>query len=169
MPSWTTMTDLSAGDLVTEEDMDAIRGNLEYVLDPNADVAMYIKGSNIAATNNTWQDVDATNLSLTITTYGGPVAIWFAAMARVGSGNVCYFDVTVDGTRFANTTKGLVTSHVATAPTTTPELVSFFIVDDDLAAGSHTFILQWCGSTTNGQNLVSSSSENPVVFGAMEL
>ena len=166
MPTWTTMNDLSTGDLVTEADMDAIRGNIEYLLNPNEDNTAYLKGSNISATNNTWQDVDATNLSLTITTYGGPVLIYFSGMAYVAASNIVYFDIDINGTRYANTTKGIAKCFQTYA---IGEHVAFAVIDNSLAAGSHTITLQWCGSTTNGQNLLSASGETPVILGVIEL
>jgi len=69
MPSWTPMADLEMGDIVTEADMDAIRGNIEYLLNPNGDTVNQSGPYTISTTS--YADVDSTNLKITFETNGG--------------------------------------------------------------------------------------------------
>ena len=122
MPDWTLMNDLTTGDLVTEADMDALRGNLEYLLDPNHE-RIRRDTSNYTTTSTSFVDVDATNLVITLETHGGPVLVSLTgAISMAGTGAIVYLDVEVDGTREGSTSgtgSGLLdtTSSLANAPT----------------------------------------------------
>lgn len=141
--TWTAMTDLSAGDLVTEAHMDAIRGNIEYLLAPNHERQQRTGAGDYTTTSTTFVDIDATNLACTITTYGGPVLVVVTGSAYHSAANgYCNFDIDVDGNREGGVVRGLHsvqdTVGGALVPVAFPHLVT------GLSAGSHTFKLQWC-------------------------
>jgi len=164
MATWTAMDNLSAGDLVTEADMDAIRGNIEYLLTPNSDINERTT-SNYTTTSSTFADVDGTNLELTITTYGGPVLVFLIGNYTHSSNGVyTAFDIDVDGTREGGT-EGLLRPTYASS--TTIANVSFVHVIAGLSAGSHTFTLQW--KTDSGTATLYASAGTPCFFGAIEI
>jgi hypothetical protein len=84
MAVWTAMDDLSTGELVTEADMDAIRGNIEYLLDPNSDSVAYDNSADYTTTSATYVDVDATNVTMSVTTSGGPLLLIASFVATNG-------------------------------------------------------------------------------------
>lgn len=104
------------------------------------------EGSNYTVSSTTFVDIDATNLSLTITTDGGDVLVGFYGNVAQTSGALArlYFDLDVDGARFGGD-DGMVaivtTSNDAASDAHRP--VSFVALLDNLSAGSHTFKLQW--------------------------
>lgn len=165
MPSWTTMNDLATGDLVTEADMDAIRGNIEYLLDPNKARVLRNNSGNYTTTSTAFVDVDATNLAVTLTTNGGPVLVIASGAARnTSSSDATCFDAAVDGTRIgADFDQGLVR-----VTGTNYGSMAFAALVTGLSAGSHTFKLQWRVTAATG-NLISESGKHPVQFSAIEL
>jgi hypothetical protein len=168
MPDWTLMNDLTTGDLVTEADMDALRGNLEYLLDPNHQ-AIRRDAGNYTTTSTTFVDVDATNLTITLETHGGPVWVGLTGMASInGVGAISYFDVEMDGVRLGSTSPtgaGLVNF---TTPSSGTQLnVSFSLLVTGLAAGTHTLKLQWRVSSITVT--LYAIATNPMHFSAIEL
>lgn len=166
MATWATMNDLSTGDLVTETDMDTLRGNIEYLLNPNHEAIVYGTG-NYLTTSTSFVDVDATNLSITLTTNGGPVLVTFTCQVY-SSANVMAFDITVDGTRVgAGYSRGL----------TAQDLINDFdganvsctVLVTGLAAGSHTFKLQHLSGNGGNAIIMASSTYAPVSLSAIEL
>ncbi len=135
--AWSTMRDIDTGELVTEADMDAIRGNIEYLLDPP--VERHLAASTPGTTSTSWVDADATNLKATLTTSGGPVLVIVSgSTSQTGAASSNFFDVAVDGTRVSGHTDGL-TQKYSTGICN----MSFEVLVTGLAAGSHTFKLQW--------------------------
>ena len=168
MPDWTLMNDLSTGDLVTEADMDALRGNLEYLLDPNQQRIRRDAGD-YTTTSTVFVDVDATNLTLTLETHGGPVLVFLTGRSSMsGVGSLTYFDVAVDGVRAGTPSAGDAGLTAFTSPATNAQHnVSFSFLVTGLAAGEHTFKLQWRVSSTTATLYANSNS--PIHFTAIEL
>ncbi len=165
MPVWTTMNDLATGDLVTEADMDAIRGNIEYLLDPSKARVLRDNSGNYTTTSTAFVDVDAANLAVTLTTNGGPVLVSASGVARnTSSSDATCFDVAVDGTRVGD---GFGQGLVRVTGTTYANM-SFAVLVTGLAAGSHTFKLQWSVTAGTG-DLISQSGKTPVQLTAIEL
>lgn len=162
--AWTSMTNLSTGDLVSEADMDAIRGNIEYLLDPNKQIIKHDNGADYTTTSTSFVDVDATNLSLTITTNGGPVLVSAAFTWGANTGNITvYFDLDVDGASYTSS-KGV---HFEYYPASTgSHLGGFSVLVDGLTAGSHTFKLQWKVGSGTGRIY---SNGSVVLLSAIEL
>jgi len=97
MASWTAMTDLSTGDLFSEADYDAIKGNIEYNLTPNQDQVKDTNGP-YASASTTWVDVHATNVALAVTTNGGHLRIEFSVQwSHSAVGGHCTIGILVDG------------------------------------------------------------------------
>lgn len=142
MATWTTMNNLSTGDLVTEADMDAIRGNIEYLLNPNEQRQQHTAGSNYTTTSTSFVDVDATNLACTITTNGGPVLVIFTGtITNATVLKVVNLDIDVDGTRESGVSEGLLAVQEPVADYLMNGCFSTLVTGLD--AGSHTFKLQW--------------------------
>lgn len=154
MASWTAMDNLSAGDVVTEADMDAIRGNIEYLKDPNRALTEYDNSADYTTTSATYVNVDATNVTLSVTSNGGPVLVW--AMVTIASnsspssfgfqitvgGNAC---ATYDGDKVATNAVGQVVLWGYYQPTAGAQTVNLQYKSD----GSTTLTV-----SSNGQNVV---------------
>jgi len=168
MPDWTLMNDLTTGDLVTEADMDALRGNLEYLLDPNHQRIRRDSG-NYSTTSTTFVDVDSTNLSITLETHGGPVLVSLVGAASMsGASVVTYFDLTVDGVRqgsASGTGDGLLA--FGSPASSVRHNVSFGYLITGLPAGTYTFKLQWRVSSSTVY--LFAGTDNPANFSAIEL
>lgn len=165
MPSWTTMNDLSTGSLVTEADMDAIRENIEYLLDPNKQQVQRNNSGSYSTTSTVFVDVDATNVKSTVTTNGGPVLVMVTLNAsHAGLVNIS-FDIDVDGTRWgASFTDGICEVY----GNSVLRVVNFAILVTGLGAASHTFKLQW-KTDAGTAYLVSNSTQVPVTITAVEI
>lgn len=168
MPDWTLMNDLTTGDLVTEADMDALRGNLEYLLDPNHQLIRRDAGT-YSTTSTSFVDVDPTNLALTLETHGGPVLVSLTGAGSMNSiGALTYFDVEVDGVRAGSSSASGAGLIAYTSPAaSTQQNVSFSFLVTGLAAGTHTFKLQWRVSSTT--TYLYANTNNPAHFSAIEV
>jgi len=89
--------------------------------------------SNYGTISSSYADVDGTNYSFTLTTTGGDVLIGFN-----GGALDAYIDVSVDGTRIINDTDGGLVDATAYGSG-----CCFAHIITGLAAGSHTFVLQF--------------------------
>lgn len=117
MPDWTTMTNLAAGDDVLEADLDAIRGNIEYLLEPNHD-SNVTAGSGYTVTGTSWAKLDAA-LDITLESHGGPVMVLVTLTANHASSGVGLWDIGVDGTRLGGSLGGLAETSIGEVNTTT--------------------------------------------------
>jgi hypothetical protein len=170
LPTWNAMNILETGDLVTEADMDTLRGNLEYLLDPNKQHILLKTGGIYGTTSTSFVDIDAANLSLSLETHGGPVLVNFLGSFYSGGGNQRIFiDMTVDGTRYAGANYGLAQVFNAGLAVTGTRPTSFAILVTGLAAGTHTFTLQWAVPAGHSAFLPANASYCPVHFSAIEL
>lgn len=139
---YTSMTNLAAGDLVTETHMDNIRTNIEYLLNPSVDVALRDNSADYTTTSTSFVDVDATNVKATITTYGGPVLVVVTCnVAHTAVAGVVRLDVDMDGTRLGDTDGLLNFVGANGAGYFAPCTIAFIV--ETVTAGSHTFKLQW--------------------------
>jgi len=137
MPSWTIMDDLSPGDLVTAADMDAIRGNIEYLLNPNS-VSLSEAGP-YNVTTTTYTDMDATNLKGNITTNGGALLCMGEQGFSYGneSQSDSYLTVAVNGTLVDSTVFAKARNHYAT----TYESQTVVMLDSQ-SAGTYAYSIQ---------------------------
>lgn len=165
--SWTEMTDLGVGDLVSAADMDAIRTNIEYLLNPDDDATLHNEGSDYSTTSGSFVDVDATDLAATITTNGGPVLVIVTGAAAHNVGGWAYFDIDVDGTRHGSAnTLGLMALYANSSSDYQSITLCAWITG--LGADSHTFKLQWRAASGTAY-LKSTTSTIPVGLVAVEL
>lgn len=134
--TWVTGEPLTAGDLNTH-----LRDNLNALKTPPGDAYIANEASNYTTTSTAFVSVDATNLALTITTAGGDALVAFSgAVSNNTAGQAVYFDVDLDGVRQAgNDGINVLTSAAANSIGN----AAFAWLVTGLAAGSHTFKLQW--------------------------
>ncbi|MBL8162621.1 MAG: hypothetical protein JNJ61_11595 [Anaerolineae bacterium] len=149
---WTAPLTWQDNDLVTAALLNThLRDNLEYLKRSSAAHFLANLASNYSTTSTSFVDVDATagNMAHTINTVGGDVLIGFTSGLVSNGGGSTYFDVYIDpdgsdpGGRFGGD-DGLARQ------TDAYEYISFVIVKKGLAAGSHTFKLQWKVSASTG-------------------
>lgn len=144
MVAWQAIPSWANGDVIDEDDMGIIKGDLEYLLTPNAELYTNFDGSTQYTTTSTvWADVDSTNMRHTIVTNGGDVfvevggwGVWSTATYEV-----C-IDIEVDGARLSGQTYGLFLTGAG-------ELYRTMRISG-LAAGSHTLALQFRMATAGG-------------------
>lgn len=146
--AWTSTKTFSSGDILTAADMNTyLSGNTDALKNPPSANYELDEGSDYTTTSTTFVDVDATNLSLTITTTGGDVMIGFHGTVYNNAGVWTYIDVTMDGVRIGGD-DGI--AGLRTASQDYPHM-SFVRLKTGVSAGAHTFKLQWktsSGSTT---------------------
>ncbi len=116
-----------------------LRDNLNALKDPPSSKYTFNDSADWTTSSTSWSDIDATDLSLTITTYGGDVVVHFhGTMSNTTQGQL---DITVDSVRHFGD-DGIL--RVANANHQNP---SFTVLVEGLSAGSHTFRMQWKSST----------------------
>lgn len=120
-----------------------IRDNQLALKDPPSANYEANEAADYSTSSTTYGNVDTvgagTDFTLTITTTGGDVMV---GAVLTTNGTRGWFDVSIDGTRIANNTLGGLV-QIATGQ----RQASFNRIITGLAAGSHTFILQWKIST----------------------
>lgn len=132
-PKTWTNEPLVAGDMNTH-----LRDNLEELKEPPQGGTEIDNASNYSTTSTVFVDVDATDFSTTINTNGGDVLVTLCATV-VGSSNWAYFDIDVDGSRVGDD-DGIIKKHNSGG---SGDAVMLYFWVKGLAAGSHTFTLQW--------------------------
>lgn len=143
--TWTAPRTWATDELVTAALMnEQLRDNVDFLRNPPF-ASYLLNNSDYTTTSSSFVNVDNTNLSLTITTQGGPLLIGFygSIYHSSASGRV-FFDVDIDGTSRVGGDDGLVVSTVSS----TVSAVSFLVWKAGLSAASHTFKLQWKTSTS---------------------
>lgn len=151
MPAiWTPPITWNPGYLVTAGDLNAqLRDNLEFLKAPPFASFIANEGSDYTTTSGSFVNVDNTagKFNLTLVTYGGPVLVCFSGnIIRSTSPQRVYFDVELDGVRLAGDDGILGIGDPSNISPGTP--VTLLWWKTGLAAGSHTFKLQW--RTTTG-------------------
>ena len=154
--------------LVTADNLNQqIRDNQEYLLSPNHERIVRDNSGNYSITNVlTFQDIDASNLSIDLETHGGPVWVHFQAMVyTINTAHIGYFDIDVDGTRVGNAYD----LGLASVTNGLPTLLSLSLLLTGLAADTYTLRPQWRTNATRTAYVMSNSSEYPIIFEAIEL
>lgn len=141
MPAvWTQPITWEVDQLVTEGDLnEQMRDNLEWLKSPPRAAATL--AANITTTSTAF--VDATGLTLALTTAGGALLVGFVGVASSSGGATIVFDLLADGVSLGGV-DGVSGSNVGIVP------VSFVWLVDELAAGAHTIKLQWKVSAGTG-------------------
>lgn len=115
------------------------------------------EGSDYTTTSTTFVDVDATNLSLTITTTGGNVMVGYSGTVRIDTvGAHVHLNVDVDGSVVA-ADDGIVSMR---STGVTINSMSFVYLVTGLSAGSHTFKLQWKVSSSTATLYAGAGTSN---------
>lgn len=144
--AWTQPKTWSSEPLTSSDLNTHLRDNLEALKDPASGDYTLNESSDYTTTSTTFVDVDATNLSATLTTNGGDVFVFFAPLVALGSSQVIFFDLDVDGTRLGGD-DGI----VATVPAGIGIAIPIIAMVKGLAAGSHTIKLQWKVTSGTGK------------------
>lgn len=129
----------------------------------NKQVIVRTSTGNYTTGSGVFVNVDATNLSITLSVSSGIVLVGFLGIVYLVAGVQTYFDITVDGVRYANTPHGLAGTTITSGNGTIP--VSFVVPVVGLSVGTHVFRPVWCSVYTS----VLSAVNHPVVFWAMEI
>lgn len=128
-------------------------------------------GADYTTASPVFVDVDAVNLAITLVTRGAPVEIYLSGELAASGGtalDVC-LDVDIDGTRYGNGfANGIWCGNAGVAGKNNFKRAFTAI---GLAAGSHTFKLQWktASNTAIMMSGAASLDDVPVLFGAKEL
>lgn len=132
---------------------------------PDGASTIHSEGTNYTTTNTSFEDVDATDLSLTITTRANASVDIYVTLSFSNNGaNTVYFDIDVDGSRVSNKANGIV--HQQVSPADYAISLMLHTVASGLSAGSHAFKLQWRVSA--GTGTIFSDSNNVVSFSVQE-
>lgn len=141
--AWTTPKTWTSEPLTSSDLNTYIRDNQNDIRSRQDNNADYIldEGSDYTTTSTTFTEVDATNLSLTITTTGGDVLVFFSGSVRMSANRYGFFNIEVDATdKFTNDGHTMIfgtPTDTALAP------VTMAVLCEGLSAGSHTFQLKW--------------------------
>lgn len=143
--AYTQPTTRNTGDSITASVWNTdIVDNIIALKNPPSAQYTANEAANWTTTSTSFVDVDGTDLSLAITTTGGDVMIGFHG--NVSSlNNYVWFDVTMDGTRIG-TDDGFMGIYATSSTNIMVSPVSFVRLVTNVAAGSHTFKLQWKAS-----------------------
>lgn len=134
--AWTaSLTNFADGNTPTAAQLNEYLANIEWLHALPKTSYEQPQGADLTTTSTTWANISA-NYSLSITTTGGPVFIYFACSATFLD-----FDIAVNGTRRGTAgVSGAGISRGAGAGANKPVELPFFI---SLAAGSYTIAAQW--------------------------
>lgn len=140
MPAnWTTPKTWNTGDPLIATDMNThIRDNFEFIKSPPTAAYKANESSDYSTTSLTFANVDNINLALSLTIAGGLILVGFSGNVSANAACNINFDVEVDGVR-----QGGDDGYICQNGSTVEEMVSFVIPITGLAAGAHTFKLQW--------------------------
>lgn len=142
--TWTTPRTWSTGELVTASIMNThVRDNLNALKTPAGGYNTLNLGADITTTSTSFADVDSTNLSLTFTTGGGDVLIFFLGAVSSSANTSIYLDIyeSVAAGRLG-TDDGLYLVGANTVISFIyPAVICFRATG--LSAASHNFKLQW--------------------------
>lgn len=141
--TWVSPRTWTTGELVTKTIMDThVRDNLNALKTSARGICIIDEGSDYSTSSTSWADMDATDLSITMTTAGGDLLIlWMAsAVCATAPG---HFDVTIDSTRQGGddglTTLGQITNGII------PCCIAYIVTG--VSAASHVFRMQHAVST----------------------
>lgn len=150
--AWSTPKTWTAT-LVTVADLNTyIRDNQNALKTPPQDIYSTGAYAGASTTSATFVNIDATNLSLDITTAGGRLAILFQALVYHTSGaGLAYFDLSINGSRIGDTSYGLGAKYMYASGVRIA--VNIFIVTGAQVAGSYNVKPMWLTNTGGTINL----------------
>ena len=142
---WTPPRTWNVGELVTAGLLNThLRDNLEFLkaqVDIPVNFAAAASASQYTTASATYADVDATNLSLSLTTSGGIVLLGFSTLVKhnIAAGEA-RLDWNIDGGRVGDATFGI---SLLQAPASNVYIPISHIHARALSAGAHTIKLQF--------------------------
>ncbi|MHB8625618.1 MAG: hypothetical protein ACYDBJ_04510 [Aggregatilineales bacterium] len=157
------------GQVVAASDLNSnIRDNSLYLLAGRpTGFTQHVGSSDYSTASTTFVDVDATNLILSLTTNGSRVMV--AALCMV-SGTLaaggCFLDFIVDSTTRVGGTNGLISTAIAGGGTQLHAVTAIGLFTG-LAAGAHTFKLQYRGNGSGSATIYNTNI--PVTLLAWEM
>lgn len=143
MASWVDLVNFAPGQLLGSDDANQILENARFLRSPARH--FYQRGfgdANYTTTSTTFVNIDGTNMDVELQTFGGPVRVELHCRIDHTTNAFAHFDIIVDGVSISNDTNG-----VYVAATNATGLGISFSRLIPLAAGLHTFALQWRTST----------------------
>jgi len=165
--AYTASTTRVTGELITASIWNTdIVDNIDALKTPPQARYVLNEGADITSSTITFVDVDAANLSLTITTTGGNVKVRFVGNIKSSTGK-CYLDVDVDSSRYAGD-DGIL-GMKATGSGDPGDPISFEITVTGLAAGPHTFKLQWKVNAGTATLFAGAGTSDADVHGVFEV
>jgi hypothetical protein len=147
-PIWYPPKTYYAGKKPNYEDLNKyIRDNMLFLKTRPFDTAAT---GNISTSSTTF--VEATNTSLTLTTYGGDILYWVTGQSwNAGVGAFNTYDLAVDGVRQGHTTFG--TTIITTAAANYSDNLNLIMVTTNpIFAGTHAVSLFWKTSVSGTAN-----------------
>lgn len=143
--SWATGKTWASGELVTATMLnDEVRDQDISLKQPASFTVDVDEASDYSTTSTSWTDIDATDLSVSITTAGNAVEVTFSGNLYFNGAGGYYglLDLAVDGTRHAGDDGRIVFGSPGTTVNVAIPVTVKWVVRG-LSAGSHTFKLQW--------------------------
>jgi len=146
MPEWVDIDAYDPGQLFTTDDAELLRTNQDFLRNPPN--VLYTRGfgdADYTVTSAVFENIDGSNMDESLTTYGGDVRVRFSGRCLHSTTGWIYFEIVVDGTPLSNdTTTGLGGIR--------PDYGEDFTLHKriPLAAGAHTFAIQWRTNTGTG-------------------
>lgn len=137
--SWATARTWATGEALTASLFNThIRDQLNALKTPAHAWSELNEASNYTTTSTGFTDIDATDMSITVTTGGGSLLVLFTAFVSYNgtAGNYVNFDLLVDGVAFAGD-DGIQAIGPGEGNLAIAQIV------DGLASGSHTIRLRW--------------------------
>lgn len=159
--AWTTPRTWAAGELVTAALLNThVRDNLLHLFGRPYGFVLYTPAANYTRTSAVFADVDATNLSLSVTTAAARLLCMACFQGYDAAGTGAYFDIAVDGTRIGNSTYGLgrAVNYLA--------MMTIFGVSSVLTAGTHTVRLQYAHASSGTAQII---APLPITLFALEI
>ncbi len=142
MSTWTTPKTWATDELVTAALLNThLRDNLSVLKVPPQASHYSLSYAGASTSSSTFVNTDATNLSQTITTKGGRIAICLNGLVYMSGTGRAYFDFSLDGTRLGDSAYGL--GSVAIPTTVERFAVEYFFITQTLSAASHTVNVMW--------------------------
>lgn len=142
MAGWTDPKTWTVGESLTFEEMNTyMRDNQDALKSPPSASVQIDEASDYTTSNTSFEDVDATNFSVEITTTGGDVMLHFYLSAsNTTTGRITFFDVAQNGVRIGGD-DGMIA--VMAGASNGRNAISCTHLITSLAAGTYTFKLMW--------------------------
>jgi len=145
--AWTTARTWVAGELVTASMMNThVRDNLNALKAPPTDLHNADEGADWSTTSATFTAIDATDLSLSLTTTGGDILVSFCGNFIAAAAAYVYLQVVLDGAG-QEADDGLIAAYLDRT-TAAGRPLSFTKLIQNVSAGAHTVLLNWKASTS---------------------